>query len=73
MSCLLVALQDGGCEHGDMGGAIQQFCAGTVLTQLEILPIWLHGRLLHCTLPVSSADDLLVGQIGKGSSPMLQL
>uniref|UniRef100_A0A2N9EBS0 Galectin domain-containing protein n=1 Tax=Fagus sylvatica TaxID=28930 RepID=A0A2N9EBS0_FAGSY len=56
-------VQDGRCEHGNVGGAVQQFKIRAVCAQLEILPVWVHRRLLHSTLPVSKTDDMHVGQI----------
>lgn len=53
-----------------MGRAVQQHETRKVCTQLEVLPVWLHRRLLYGSLSVSKANDLLVEQIanaGKGS------
>ena len=47
----------------ECGGAVQQFKIRAVCAQLEILPVWVHRRLLHSTLPVSKTDDMHVGQI----------
>lgn len=33
----------------------------------------MHGGVLHCTLPITKADDLSMGQIVKRSSSLLQL
>lgn len=33
----------------------------------------MHGRLLHCSLPIPEADDLSLGQVGARSGTMLQL
>ncbi len=59
----VAVVQDGRCEHGNVGGAVQQFKIRAVRAQLEILPVWVHRRLLHSTLPVSKTDDMHVGQI----------
>lgn len=45
-----------------MGGEIQQLKAGGVYPQLQVLPVRVHKRLLHSTLPVAEADDLHVGE-----------
>ena len=66
-------VQDGRCEHGNVGGAVQQFKTCAVCAQLEILPIWVHRGLLHCTLPISKTDDMHVGQIAiSRKTPVLQ-
>lgn len=67
------AFQDGGCEHGDVGRGVQHDHRCSILPQLEVLPIRLLGELLHCTLPISSANALLVGQTIEGPGTMLQL
>lgn len=46
-----------------MGRAVQQLKISGISTQLEILSVWMHRRVLYSTLPVSKADDLLVGKI----------
>ena len=66
-------VQDGRCEHGNVGGAVQQFKTCAVCAQLEILPIWVRRGLLHCTLPISKTDDMHVGQIAiSRKTPVLQ-
>lgn len=59
----IAVIQDGRCERGNVGGAIQQFKTCAVSAQLEVLPVRVHWRLLHCTLPISKTNDMLVGQI----------
>ena len=55
-------IQDGGCEHGNVGRAVQQYGGDrSVLAQLEILPVWVHGGLFYSTLSISKADNLPVG------------
>ncbi|KAE8696592.1 putative beta-1,3-galactosyltransferase 19 [Hibiscus syriacus] len=58
---LRVTIQNGGCEHGDVGGEIQQLEAGGVPTQLEVLPVRMHRGLLHCPLPVTETNVMHVG------------
>lgn len=59
---VVTAVQDGRCEHGNVGGEIQCHDAACgILSQLEILPIRVHTELLHCTLPISESDDVSVG------------
>ena len=60
----MAAIQDGGCEHGNVGWAVQQLYTCSILSQLEVLSIWVHGGLLHGTLPVPQTDDLSLGQVG---------
>lgn len=62
------AVQDGRCEHGNVGGAVQQLKTRRVSSQLEILPVWLHRRLLHSTLSVPKTDDLHVEQAADGKA-----
>lgn len=40
---LLAAVQDGGREHGNVGGGLQCHCTGAVHPQLEVLPVRLRG------------------------------
>lgn len=56
-------IQNGGREHGNVGGALQQHKTGRVHAQLEVLPIWVHWRVLHCTLPITKTNDMHVGKI----------
>jgi hypothetical protein len=58
---LLAAVQDGGCEHGNVGGGLQCHCTGAVHPQLEVLPVRLRGLLLHGTLPVPQANAMPLG------------
>lgn len=46
-----------------MGGTVQQLKISGISTQLEILSVWMHRRLLYSTLSVPKADDLHVGKI----------
>lgn len=65
-------VQDGRREHGNVGGAVQQFKTSRLSAQLELLSVRLHRRLLHCTLPIPPANDLHVGKIGATwKTPML--
>lgn len=66
--CLMIGcfgmadIQDGGCEHGNVGRTVQQYCGdGPILSQLEILPIRMYGRLFYSTLSISKTNTLLVG------------
>ena len=56
-------IQNGGCEHGNVGGAVQQHKTSGVCAQLEVLPIWVLWRVLHCTLPITKTNDMHVGKI----------
>ena len=58
---LLAAVQDGGREHGHVGGGLQRHCARAVRPQLEVLPVRLCGLLLHSTLSVPQADAMPLG------------
>lgn len=62
----LTDFQNGGCEHGYVGWELQQFHSCTVLSQLEILSIWMYGRLFHSSLSVSTTDVLSVEQFAQG-------
>lgn len=56
-----------------MGGTVQQLKASGVPTQLEVLPVWMYRRLLHCSLPIAEADALHVAQIDNpGKTAVLQ-
>ena len=48
-----------------MGGEIQQLKTGGLSAQLEVLPVWMHRRLLYSSLPVPKTDDVHVGQVAK--------
>ncbi|MBA0630810.1 hypothetical protein Godav_002871 [Gossypium davidsonii] len=58
---IVAAIQDGRCEHGNVGGKIQQLETGGVRAQLEILPVRMRGGLLHCPLPISKTNVMHVG------------
>ncbi|THG20765.1 hypothetical protein TEA_003839 [Camellia sinensis var. sinensis] len=60
---LRVVVQDGRREYGNVGRAVQQLKTSGVYPRLEVLPVWVHRRLLYSALPVSEADDVLVEQI----------
>ena len=56
-------IQDGRCEHGNVGGEIQHHEIGGIRAQRQVLPIRVHRRLLHGALPIAETDDLYVGKI----------
>lgn len=65
-------IQDGRRQYGHVGGEIWYYKTGTIYSQLQILSIRLHRRILYRTLPVATSDDLHVGEVTSWESSVLQ-
>ena len=67
------AVQDGGCEHGDVGWAVQQLRERRgVRPQPQVVPVRLRRRLPDRTLPVAGADGVPLGEAAAREAAVLQ-
>jgi hypothetical protein len=69
------AVQDGGCEHWDVGGAIQRLRERRgVRQQRQVMPVRLRRWVPQRALPVAAAgaDGVPLGEAGSPQAALLQ-
>ena len=66
-------IQDGGREHGHVGGAVRNQQHRALRAQLALLPGRVHGGLPDSALSVTAADAVHVGQVAEGRLQVLRM